>query len=52
LEVITRVALFGSGDVGLKVTLMVELLPGFIVLLLPPLIVNIDALVPVIDVLL
>ena len=48
LELISRVALFDPGDVGLKVTLKVELLPGLIVLLPPPP-VNIDASVPVID---
>ena len=48
LEVITRVAVCSPVDVGLKVTLKVELLPVLIVLLPPPP-VNIDASVPVID---
>jgi len=43
------VALIDPVDVGLKVTLMVRLLPGLMVLLPPPLIANIEASVPVID---
>ena len=49
MEVISRVAVSDPVDVGLKVTLMVKLLRGLIVLLSPPLIVNNDASVPVMD---
>ena len=49
LELISKIALFGPVDVGLKATLIVKLLPGFSVLLPPPLVIlNIDASVPVI----
>ena len=51
LEVISKVEAFAPVDVGLNVTLMLKLLPGLIVLLpLPPVILNIDASVPVSDV--
>jgi len=49
LEVISKLALFDPVDVGLKVTLIVRLFPGLIVLLPPPLVIlNIDVSVPVI----
>jgi len=49
LEVISKLAVFGPLDVGLKATLTVKLLPALIVLLpLPLVIVNIDSSVPVI----
>ena len=51
LEVIPKLEIFGPVDVGLNTTLMVKVLPGFIALLPPPLvIVNIVKSVPVIDV--
>jgi hypothetical protein len=51
LEVISKVELFDPGDVGLKATLMVKVLPGLIVLLPIPLVIaNIDASAPVMDV--
>jgi hypothetical protein len=49
LEVISKLALFDPVDAGLKATLIVKVLPGLIVLLPPPpVIVNMDASVPVI----
>ena len=48
LEVISKVAFFDPVDVGLKATLIVRFLPGFIVLLpLPLVILNIAASGPV-----
>lgn len=50
-DVILKVEVFNPVDVGLKPTLMVKDLPGLIVVLPPPLaIVNIEASVPVMDV--
>ena len=51
LEVISRIEVFAPGDVGLKVTLIVKVLPGLIVLLpLPLVILNMEASAPVMDV--
>jgi len=48
LEVISKAEVFAPVDVGLKATLMFNVLPGLIVLLpLPLVILNMDASVPV-----